>query len=354
MEKVSIIGLGLIGASIGLGLREWDARENRDGSKLQVVGFDIDLAQQQQARRMKAVQDTSWDLPSAVHDADLVIVATPVGAVREVFTTIGDHLKHGSVVTDTCSTKAQVMDWARELLPTTTNFVGGHPLAGKTQSTEAADAKLFQGATWCITPMLKAPEAAIQTVLGLAAALGAESQFIDPVEHDAFVGGVSHLPFVLSSVLMRTVSGGPAWRDMKTLTATGFRDVSRLAAGSPAMYRDICLTNRESLLRWVDEYAAGLQQVRALLADESDPEGKALEDYFTGARDARADWATAERTDGELRQDTEQELSKASLSGQFTQMLFGGLARRRRFDRSDPSGAHDAGGNGRRERPDRT
>ena len=352
MERVAIIGLGLIGTSIGLGLREWDAADNKGGAKLRVVGFDVDLEQQQQAKRMKAVDETTWDLPSAVRDADLVIVATPVGAVREVFATIGDHLKHGSVVTDTCSTKVQVMLWARELLPTTTNFIGGHPLAGKTQSTEGAESTLFRGATWCVTPPVKAPEAAIQTVLGLAAALGAEAQFIDPLEHDAFVGGVSHLPFVVSSVLMRTVSAGPGWRDMRTLTATGFRDVSRLAAGSPTMYRDICLTNRESLLRWLDEYTAGLHEVRALLADQSDEEGKALEAYFARARDARADWATAERSDGELRQETEDELSKTSISGQFSQMLFGGLARRRRIER--PGDTRSANGSARRERADRT
>ena len=346
MEKVAIIGLGLIGTSIGLGLRRWAAAEEKRGPALRVVGFDVDMAQQQQARSMKATDEVTWDMPSAVRDADLVIVATPVGAVREVFTTIGDHLKHGSVVTDTCSTKAQVMEWARELLPTTTSFVGGHPLAGKTQSTEAADAALFKGATWCVIPAVQAPEGAIQTVLGLAAALEANAQFIDPVEHDAFVGGVSHLPFLVSSALMRTVSAGPAWRDMKTLTATGFRDASRLAAGSPAMYRDICLTNRDSVLRWLDEYTASLRELRALL--ESD-EGPGLEAYFTRARDARADWATAERTDGALLQETEDELSKTTLGSQFGQMLFGGLARRRRLDQ--PANDRAAA---RQERADRT
>lgn len=334
MEKVAIIGLGLIGASIGLGLRAWDATEHKQAARLRVVGFDIDLTQQQQAKRMKAVDEVSWDLPSAVRDADLVIVATPIGAVRDVFATIGDHLKHGSVVTDTCSTKRQVMAWASELLPTTTSFVGGHPMAGKTQSIEGADAQLFRGATWCVSPALNAPEAAIQLVLGLAAALGAEAQFVDPTEHDAFVGGVSHLPFILASALVKTVSAGPAWRDMKTLTATGFRDTSRLAAGSPVMYRDICLTNQESLLRWLDEYTAALGEVRALIA--ADDQGDALEAYFSQARDARADWSTAERLDGELRQETEAELSRSGFSGQVGQMLFGGLARRRRGGEQTP------------------
>src|SRR4051794_17823349 len=174
MEKVAIIGLGLIGTSIGLGLREWAARDRGNAGKLRIAGFDIDMAQQQQAKKMKAADDFPWDMPSAVKDADLVVIAVPVGAVPSVFETIGDHLKHGSVVTDVCSTKGQVMAWAREMLPTTTSFVGGHPMAGKTQSTEAAEATLFKGATWCVCPAVRAPEVAVQTVLGMVAALDAE------------------------------------------------------------------------------------------------------------------------------------------------------------------------------------
>lgn len=337
MERVAIIGLGLIGTSIGLGLRRWDTAENKRGPRLRLTGFDIDIAQQQQARRMRAVDETTWDLPSVVKDADLVIVATPVGAVREVFETIGPNLAHGSVVTDTCSTKTQVMEWARATLPTTTDFVGGHPMAGKTGSTEAAEPGLFRGATWCVVPGTRAAQASIQLVLGLAAALEADAQFIDATEHDAFVGGVSHLPFLASSALMRTVSSGPAWRDMKTLTAGGFRDVSRLAAGSAVMYRDICLTNRESLKRWLSEYTEALNELRTLLDAENAGEG--LERYFSQARDARAEWSTAARSDGELLQATEDELSKASLSGQFGQMLLGGLARRKRPGTSKSNGA---------------
>lgn len=353
MEKVAILGLGLIGTSIGIGLRKWAATD-RGEPKLHITGFDIDIAQQQQAKQMKAADEVSWNLAAAVRDADLVIVATPVGAVREVFETIADHLKHGAVVTDTCSTKARVMEWAKELLPTTTNFIGGHPLAGKTQSTEAAEGSLFRNATWCVCPSVTAPKPAVQTVLGMVAALEAEAQFIDPYEHDGFVGAVSHLPFVLSSALMRTVSSGPAWRDMKLLTATGFRDVSRLAAGSPVMYRDICMTNRDSLLRWIDEFSGSLQEIRAILASEEPGQGQALEDYFTGARDARADWATAERRDGELLQATESELSKSSLGGSLSQMILGGLGRRRRIDEFNDRSNNGDKSRPRRERADRS
>jgi prephenate dehydrogenase len=334
MERVAIIGLGLIGTSIGIGLRDWAAREKKrdNQERIHVVGFDSDLAQQQLAKKMKAVDDTAWDMPTAVRDADVVIVATPVGTIPDVFRTIGDHLKHGSVVTDVCSTKGRVMDWARELLPTTTSFVGGHPMAGKTQSTEGAEGTLFKGATWCVCPSVRAPESAVQTVLGIVAALDAEAQFVDPYEHDGFVGGVSHLPFVLSSTLMNTVSAGPGWRDMKLLSAGGFRDTSRLAGGSVDMHRDICLTNTDSIVRWIDEFTATLQEFRGVLTGPEEERDAALTAFFHKAREARADWATAERVVGQLAQDTESELSRNAIAGQFGQMLFGGLARRRRPD----------------------
>lgn len=329
MERVAILGLGLIGTSIGLGLRQWAAGGKGEAQKLHVVGFDIDMSQQQQAKRMKATDEMSWDLPSAVRDADLVIVATPVGTLPEVFETIGNSLKHGSVVTDVCSTKGEVMQWAKEKLPTTCSFIGGHPMAGGVRSTEGATATLFNGATWCICPSVRASEEAVQTVLGLIAALGAEPQFIDPHEHDGFVGGVSHLPFVLSSALMNTVTTSPGWRDMKLLSATGFRDVSRLAAGSAEMHRDICLTNRESVLRWLDEFSERLHDFRTQLSEAGPEHDKAVYDFFVQARDARADWSTAERDDGSLAQETANELGSGSISNQFSQMFLGGLLRKR-------------------------
>jgi prephenate dehydrogenase len=163
----------------------------------------------------------------------------------------------------------------------------------------------------------------------MVSALGAEPMFVDAHEHDSFVGGISHLPFLLSIALMRTVSADPGWRDMKFLTAGGFRDVSRLAAGSPEMHRDITATNRESVTRWVDMCIDELQHVRSLIAANSDEADETLLARFREARDARADWATAERREGQLVQDTEGELSKASVSEQMSQMFVGGMFRRK-------------------------
>lgn len=329
MQKVTIIGLGLIGASIGQGLRRWATKDGNRSAVLEVTGFDLNLEHQNYAKKVKAVDGTEWDLARAVRDADMAILAVPPLAIREVMESIAPHLKSGAVVTDTASTKADVMEWARTILPDTVSFVGGHPMAGKTQSIEGADADLFRDATWCVVPSLKADEAAVQTVLGMVNALGAEPLFIDASEHDAYVAGVSHLPFLLSVALMRSVSRDNGWRDMKHLSAGGFRDASRLAAGSPEMHRDICATNRGAVLRWLDTVIEELQHERSLIASGSSEADETLLAHFTEARDARADWATTERREGQLVQQTQDEMSRSSMGDQMSQMMFGGIFRRR-------------------------
>jgi prephenate dehydrogenase len=332
MQRVAIVGLGLIGGSIGLALRRWSQANAKSGQgALEIVGFDTDLEQQNHAKKLNAVDRAEWNLAKAIQGSDIVILCTPVGAMREVMSDIAEHLKPGAVVTDVGSTKAQVLAWADELLPRTVSFVGGHPMAGKAQSIEAAEADLFKGATWCVCPSVRADEDAIRNVLGLIAAAEAEPFFVDPTEHDAYVAGISHLPFVLSAALMKAVSADPSWRDMKTLTAGGFRDVSRLAAGSPAMHRDILLTNREAVGRWLDTYIGVMQDVRATLASDTDDAPEKLTAFFEQARDARADWSTQTTREGALLQSTDAELSAAgSVSDQLGRMLLGGFARNRR------------------------
>ncbi|MFN8592351.1 MAG: prephenate dehydrogenase [Thermomicrobiales bacterium] len=331
MQRILIVGLGLIGGSIGLALRRWSEERKTDGrAPLTITGFDPNLDHQRAAEKMGAIDRGAWDLAKAAREADVVVLATPVLAMRDVFADLAPNLRDGTVVTDTASTKANVLAWANELLPRGVHFVGGHPMAGKTQSIEGAEADLFAGATWCIAPSVTASEEAVRTVLGLVAACGAEAFFVDPHEHDGYVAGVSHLPFILSSALMNATSRDASWRDMKTLTASGFRDTTRLAAGSPAMYRDIALTNREAILRWIDTFSATLSDVRqALLADDETAAAK-LDAYFNEARDARAVWATQTSREGELIQGTAAELQPESVSEHMGRMFLGGFAKRLR------------------------
>lgn len=335
MQRVLIVGLGLIGGSIGLALRRWAEERKTDGRRpLEIIGFDANLDHQRAAEKLGAVDRGAWDLAKAAREADVVILATPVKAMQDVMRDLAPHLKEGVIVTDTGSTKAQVLGWANELLPAGIHFVGGHPMAGKTQSIEGAEADLFTGATWCVSPSVTASEDAVRTVLGLVAAAGAEPYFVDPLEHDAYVAGVSHLPFALSAALMNAVARDASWREMKSLTAGGFRDTTRLAAGSPAMHRDILLTNRDAVVRWIDQLGESLSELRSALLSDPDAASARVEAFFTAARDARADWATQTTREGELLQGTGAELAPEGVADHMGRMFLGGFAKRLRGPQS--------------------
>ena len=282
-RQLTIIGLGLIGASLGLALRAANLGYT-------VIGHDRSRAHGDRARKRGAVEREEWNLPAAVEGADIVVVSTPATTIEQVFRDIAPYLKPGAIVTDTASTKAAVVRWAAAILPPTVSFVGGHPMAGKEASgPDAADAQLFRGCTYCVCPGEGAPASAIDTVTGIIAAVGANPLFVDPTEHDGEVALISHLPFVLSVALTRLASGSPSWPDLRRLAAGGFRDVSRLASGDPTMHRDICVTNRDELLRVIGQFQRELAAVAA--AVESDPAG--LDAILTAAKTARDEWYAA-------------------------------------------------------------
>jgi prephenate dehydrogenase len=276
---------------------------------------------------MGAVNDTQWSLTAAIEDADVVIVATPVGTMKDVFENIGGLLKDGAIVTDTGSTKADVMEWAKQL-PSHVHFVGGHPMAGKSESLDAADPDLFTGATWVICPSVTASEAAIRSVLGIIAATNAEAYFADPVEHDSYVAGISHLPFLVAATLVDTVTSDASWRDMKSLAATGFKDTTRLALGSPTMHRDILVTNGPAVARWIDQMIDSLQKSRELLL--GDPE-VAREELFTllnRAQDERAKIEVAVSRASEQQAATG--IESTTVSDQVGRMFLGGFGRKKK------------------------
>jgi prephenate dehydrogenase len=278
---------------------------------------------------MNAVDDTSWSLPDAVSDADIVIVATPVGMMKQVFEDIAPHLKLNAIVTDTGSTKAEVMEWAK-ILPGHVAFVGAHPMAGKSGSLEAASADLFDGASWVVCPSPTASELAIKNVMGLIAATNGDAFFVEPEEHDAYVAGISHLPFIVAATLVKATTTDRAWRDMSTLASTGFRDTTRLALGSPEMHRDITMTNREAIGRWVDTMVESLQEFRSLLdsGDDEDVRQK-VGDFFTEAQDLRARAEVVKPRASEMAIEEE----RASTGNVMRSMFFGGLGKRDRDDK---------------------
>ncbi|HEY0753668.1 MAG TPA: prephenate dehydrogenase/arogenate dehydrogenase family protein [Ktedonobacteraceae bacterium] len=284
-QKVAIVGLGLIGGSLGLALRQAHMAE-------QVTGYDLGRGVCEQARRVGAIDQVQTALADVLRGAELIVLATPVGAMRALLQNIATLASPGAVITDVASTKSQVVSWAEELLPETLAFVGGHPMAGKEISgVEAADAHLFRNRIYCLTPTAQTAPAALHKVLALVETLGARPRFLEPAEHDSQVALVSHLPFIASTALMSTVVQQSNWGDASLLASSGFRDSTRLAAGSPEMYRDICLTNHDALVSSLDDYIATLQTLREHIA-HSDPR---LNELFASSQEARQQWQASSR-----------------------------------------------------------
>jgi len=267
MERIAIIGLGLIGGSIGLALKRAGLKD------VQIAGTARTRDTVQRAKKLGAIDDDARTAAEAVRDARLVVVAAPILATRAIFGEIAPALMPGAVVTDVGSTKGNVMRWAKELLPDSIHFVGGHPMAGKeTPGIDAADADLFREKTWVVVPSVSADEAAVKSVVGLAQLCGADVTFMDADEHDSYVAAISHLPLALSSALFSVVFGSAAWPELAQLASSGFRDTTRLASGSPEMAHDIMISNRENVLHWIDRFQEELSRFRATIAaGESQP-----------------------------------------------------------------------------------
>ncbi len=260
-EKIAIIGLGLIGGSIALALKHANI------AGLHIVGTARTRDTLRAATKLGAIDEEAASPADAVRNARLVIIAAPILTTKAILEEIAPVLDEGTVVTDACSTSGEVMRWAKAILPTHSFFVGSHPMAGKeTQGIAAADPNLFQDKAWVISPSVNAPEAAVQTIVGVAQTCGAIPVFMDADEHDSYVAAISHLPFTVSSALFSMAYGSAAWPELASLASSGFRDTTRLASGSPEMMHDIAVTNRDNLLHWIDRFQQELSRYREAIA----------------------------------------------------------------------------------------
>lgn len=274
-SRIAIVGTGLIGTSLGLAL---SARPERN---YEIVGVDRDRSESRQAKKMGALDRDVGSLEETLKGAGLVVIAVPVLAAKRILQEMGPYLQPGAIVTDTCSTKNDMLRWATEFLPENVHFVGGHPMAGREHSgAKSASADLFKGASWAVTPSTRAPEQAVETVLGLIEATGAIPLYIDPAEHDNYAAAVSHLPILVSVGLFRMVRDSLGWEDASLLAGPGFRDLTRLASGDPAMSRDIMATNRVSVLHWLGRFQDELDTIRQAIELGGDP----LTDLFTSTQ----------------------------------------------------------------------
>ena len=283
LKTLAVVGVGLIGGSAALALR-------RAGIVARVVGFDRDRAALEKAAELGVIDTTADSTSEAVKDADIVLIAVPVRSVGPVLHDASLALRPDAIVTDVGSTKAEVVRLAREeLRERFARFVPGHPIAGReTSGVESALPDLFRGARVVLTPEEETAPDAVEAVQGAWEAVGARVSTMDAQAHDRIFAAVSHLPHLLSFALVSELASRDDVGDLLGFAAGGFRDFTRIAASSPAMWRDIAVQNREALLAEIDRYVARLAVFRDLI-DRAEAAG--LERLMTEARTARVNWA---------------------------------------------------------------
>jgi len=356
--RIAIIGLGLIGGSWGLALKAWAKTEEGKQNAIEIIGFDASGQRRSEADKMGVADKYVTTPMAAVKEAQVVLICTPVMSIRETFEDIANELTPGTIVTDTASTKRDVMRWAKEFLPITVNFIGGHPMAGRTGSIEEASPELFRNAVYCLTPLPTAKAEAIDTLIRLIEAIGGGPRITDAEEHDSYVAAVSHLPFLTAATLMNLVGGSDGWREISRLAATGFQDSTRLAGGSVQMHLDICRTNNDAIISWLDRYQRSLSELRQMLeeAGNHDERGRlrpgeadssSLQKFLETARDSREEWVNLKRTKPIETQYEEQSMpNRKDLQMDVSRMLVGGLFKRKPTEgKNDPK---NSGGDTRR------
>jgi prephenate dehydrogenase len=325
--RVAIVGLGCVGTSIGLALRQ---RE----SALEIVGHDVETSHARKAAQMGAVSKVDWNLLSSCKGASLIILALPLPAIRETLELVGAHLEEGQVVTDTATLKGPVLEWAREYLPENVRFVTGVPIAGPQANLgevptgpEAAHADLFKGGSYGVMPTPGTAPEAVDVLLWLAGVLEAPPLFLDPTEYDGLQGGVTDLPALIATAFVQATVESPGWKDLRKLAGYDFAAITGPVATHSGAGGIQASLNRENLLRRLDMFLESLQTLRQWLQERDE---EALADAYRSAAERRVHWLQ-ERQKGTW--GDRPELPEVPGFGeQLGRAFFGGLVRRRPRD----------------------
>ena len=281
-RKVTLIGVGLLGGSLGLALK-------RRKLARQVTGYVRRAASIAESRKKGAVDLATQDILSAVKGADLVILCTPLARMRPLVKEFLPALKRGAIVTDVGSVKAGVVKELESLVAKAgAHFIGSHPMAGgEKMGVSAARADLFNCAACVVTPTRKSNKAAVRKVEQLWKSIGGRTLTLSPETHDVLVSRTSHLPHVIAATLASSVLGPGQPKHQSVLCANGFRDTTRIASGSPEMWRDIALANRRNLVKAMKSFIADLEKVQRLVAKG---DAKGIEKFLATARQRRDNW----------------------------------------------------------------
>jgi prephenate dehydrogenase len=281
-QKISIIGAGLLGGSLGLAIRQRKIAAS-------VCAYVRRVESIAECEKTGAADKATLDLRDAVKDASFVIICTPLGQMRELAEKMRTHLTPGTIITDVGSVKESVV---RELEPifasVKCHFIGSHPMAGSEKTgASAAREDLFQNAICLVTPTQRCDIDATCAVQNFWKAVGAQPLRMSPELHDDLVSRSSHLPHVVAAELANYVLSPVHPKEQSAVCASGFRDTTRIAAGSPEMWRDISLANRKNLIRVLGVFIEDLQEFQHALERRDD---KAIEEFFANARERREQW----------------------------------------------------------------
>ncbi|MCX8155942.1 MAG: prephenate dehydrogenase [Verrucomicrobiae bacterium] len=284
-KQITLVGVGLLNGSIGLAAR-------RLGLAQRLVGLVRREASVAECCRLGVVDEATLDDATAVRGADLIILGTPVLQMRELARRVAPHVRRGAIITDVGSVKGRLVSDLEEVFRARrAHFIGSHPMAGGEQmGPAAARADLFQGAKCVITPTARSSRSALARVRKFWEALGCQVLTMPPDTHDQLVARASHLPHVTAAALARLVLAPEAPPQQAALCATGFRDTTRVASGSPEMWRDIALENHAALGRAVEELMRELRRFHRLM-QRQDAQG--LQRFFMQAKQRRDQWLAA-------------------------------------------------------------
>lgn len=279
--KVAIIGLGLIGGSLGLALKR--------NPELHITGYDRSFSTLEQAFRRGIIDTIATSIEYACEHADVIIFATPVNTTVAMMQQAGDwKLKKDVIMTDTGSTKGPIMDAAKQLRRLGITFIGGHPMAGSHKSgVTAAKEHLFENAYYILTPDPQTDSVKVERLRNLLKPTKGKIVVLDSEEHDRMTAIVSHFPHLVASSLVGRLEAQQEKQPfVKKLAAGGFRDLTRIASADPIMWRDITSQNREELLKQLDGWLEEMENVRNMLKSNDPAE---IYDYFAGAKQFRDD-----------------------------------------------------------------
>lgn len=259
-HKVTILGVGLMGASLALALKKYDLAKT-------VVGCGRTRRNLIRAQEQTMIDAFEVDPAKACDNADLVVFATPVGVFLDIAKQISPVLKKNVIVTDVGSVKGSLVPDMERLLSPNGFFIGGHPITGSDRSgIDTASAELFKGAQCIITPTQNTDKNALEGIISMWRAIGCLVKLMEPEEHDRVYAAVSHLPHLLAYELMNTVADINGF--YLTFSGQGFKDTTRIASSHPELWRDICMQNRENLLAYIEVYKKNLDKVTDYLRDK--------------------------------------------------------------------------------------